>query len=438
MVKKIVLCMALFICAALFAEPVKFEAVMLPAGEIQPVGVTAKFTGKIMKGDGVPENAKVFYEEFVDGIRKRTGYVKFGEEVSLERKLDRPGWYDVRMRIVVENNRDVRVPGIRPHAMGRGFVVAPEKIARSGVRPADFDEFWAAQRAELDKVPVKELERKKIDWKGAFADKIDAFDVKVACAGNGPLSGILTMPKNAKPKSLPAIVFYMGAGVHTSGVQAAYGRMAIVFHMNAHSIENLQPREYYTKLKENELKNYWVAIRNDREKIYFKNMFIRVMRSLDYVKSLPEWNGQVLIVNGGSQGGAQSIVAAALDPQVTMMVAEVPAMCDHAGFLMKRPRLHGWPFFYTNAADKAVVEATAYYDMVNFASRIKCESVVTAGALDHTCSPCGVVSVYNAIPAAKKSLLVHPAGEHIIPQIDSKFRSVFQNRFLELFKESQR
>ena len=60
MLKKVMLCMALFICAALFAEPVKFEAVMLPDGEIQPVGVTAKFTGKIMKGDGVPENAKVF------------------------------------------------------------------------------------------------------------------------------------------------------------------------------------------------------------------------------------------------------------------------------------------------------------------------------------------------------------------------------------------
>jgi cephalosporin-C deacetylase-like acetyl esterase len=105
---------------------------------------------------------------------------------------------------------------------------------------------------------------------------------------------------------------------------------------------------------------------------------------------------------------------------------------------MKRPRLHGWPFFYKSADDKAVVEATAYYDMVNFASRIKCESVVTAGALDHTCSPCGVVSVYNAIRSENKTLLVHPAGEHIIPQIDSKFRAVFQNRFLELFNEGRK
>ena len=56
------------------------------------------------------------------------------------------------------------------------------------------------------------------------------------------------------------------------------------------------------------------------------------MRSLDYVKSLPEWNGKVLIVKGGSQGGAQSIVAAALDNNVTMMIAEVPAMCDHSAF----------------------------------------------------------------------------------------------------------
>lgn len=47
-------------------------------------------------------------------------------------------------------------------------------------------------------------------------------------------------------------------------------------------------------------------------------MYLRVLRALDYVKTLPEWDGKNLIVIGSSQCGAQAIVAAALDPQVSL------------------------------------------------------------------------------------------------------------------------
>ncbi|NMA46826.1 MAG: hypothetical protein GX945_09725, partial [Lentisphaerae bacterium] len=65
--------------------------------------------------------------------------------------------------------------------------------------------------------------------------------------------------------------------------------------------------------------------------------YLRVMRSLDFVKTLPEWNGRDLIVVGSSQGGGQAIAAAGLDPQVTLCVAAVPALSDHAGTLATPP-----------------------------------------------------------------------------------------------------
>ena len=39
---------------------------------------------------------------------------------------------------------------------------------------------------------------------------------------------------------------------------------------------------------------------------------LRVMRSLQFVKSLPQWDGKNLQANGGSQGGLQTVWAAAL------------------------------------------------------------------------------------------------------------------------------
>ena len=71
-------------------------------------------------------------------------------------------------------------------------------------------------------------------------------------------------------------------------------------------------------------------------------MFQRACRALEYLKSRPEWDGRILIVSGGSQGGAQALAAAGLDPQVTCCVALVPALCDHHGLLAGRQP--SWPY----------------------------------------------------------------------------------------------
>ena len=140
-------------------------------------------------------------------------------------------------------------------------------------------------------------------------------------------------------------------------------------------------------------------------------MYLRVMRSLDYIKSRPEWNGKTLVVSGSSQGGGQAIAAAALDPQVTLCVAAVPALSDHSGSFAKRQP--GWPQFYRNGAkaDPKVVAATAYYDNVFFARRIKCETWLTTGLFDTTCSPASVYMVYKNL-SVKKDLDIFPTGSH--------------------------
>ena len=138
------------------------------------------------------------------------------------------------------------------------------------------------------------------------------------------------------------------------------------------------------------------------------------MRALDYVKSRPEWNGKVLIVSGSSQGGGQTLAAAALDPQVTLCVAGVPALSDHAGSLAGRQP--GWPRFYDarngRKYDPAIKAAAAYYDNVFFAPRIKCEAFVTTGLIDGTCSPEGVYVVFMHLASPKKQLDVVSSGNH--------------------------
>jgi cephalosporin-C deacetylase-like acetyl esterase len=144
-------------------------------------------------------------------------------------------------------------------------------------------------------------------------------------------------------------------------------------------------------------------------------MYQRVLRSLEYVKSLPEWDGKRLIVMGASQGGAQSIVAAALDPDVTLCVANVPALCDHPGDLLSRKA--GWPQFYKCKNGKLSNPETAheleYYDTIHFASRINCETYFATGLIDFICPPCSVISAFNKMPSkTKKDIEVQPSAGH--------------------------
>lgn len=93
-------------------------------------------------------------------------------------------------------------------------------------------------------------------------------------------------------------------------------------------------------------------------------MVLRLMRSLEFLKSLPQWDGKNLKVSGGSQGGLQTIWAAALDPDVTEADSSITWCCDFAGPTIGR--LGGWRPEY--------VPALNYYDAANHAKRIKCKT----------------------------------------------------------------
>ena len=229
-----------------------------------------------------------------------------------------------------------------------------------------------------------------------------------------PVSGYLSIPVGAKPKSLPAVISFHGAGVASAGKPLRNN--AISFDVNAHGILNGQPQEYYNHLYANELRAYFHRNKNDREKFYFRNMYLRVLRALDYVKTLPEWDGKNLIVVGSSQGGAQALVAAALDPQVSLCLSGVPAMSDHSGNLLGRQS--GWPRLFAAKNGKPVdvktAEASKYYDNVNFAKYIKAPVYMTVGMIDNTCVPTSVYAVFNNLPAAtEKHMTIFPTEGHV-------------------------
>lgn len=285
---------------------------------------------------------------------------------------------------------------------GMGF--APLEIRQSCPPPPDFDAFWARRKAELAQVPMRPRLDPLPPLPG-LEGKVEAFDVRLACLGGAPVSGYFARPAGAAAGSLPAFLSLHGAGVHGAyrmDSRAAQGMLAL--DINAHGIENGKPEPYYQELAAGRLNGYPFIGADRQEQSYFLGMFLRVVRALEFLKAQPEWDGRTLIAFGSSQGGAQAIAAAGLDPQVSLCVALVPAMCEHLGFLAGRPS--GWPglvkFKDGVPLNPAAAVNTAYFDASSFAARMKAEAFFNVGFVDVACPPASVYAAYNAVPTPKE------------------------------------
>jgi cephalosporin-C deacetylase-like acetyl esterase len=290
-----------------------------------------------------------------------------GETLAVRLAPEAAGWYMC----------EASLPGTgRRGAVARaGVVVSSEKIAPSMPEPKDFDEFWNARRAALAAMPLK-ADLKPVE--GADP-QIECFSLEAPCPQTNPVRGYYARPKEAKPHGCPAILFVRAAGVSGDWCKASAKNAAwlakqygvIVVDINAHGMLNGQPPEYYRDLEQKELRNYWTQGTDDRDKFYFVGMYVRLLRSIEFIAAQEQWDGKHLITIGESQGGGQALAAAGLDKRVSAVVALVPAMCDFAGPVVNR--VGGWPVpigrDVASEQTKKVIDAVRYCDNVNLATR---------------------------------------------------------------------
>ena len=291
-----------------------------------------------------------------------------------------------------------------------GAAIDPTEIKRSLPVPDDFDSFWDGMKKKLAAVP---LEPKLVSVKSPIKD-VESFDVTAPALGL-QISGYMSKPVGAKPKSLPIILTVHGAGVSDSSLGgsanwASKGFLAM--DMNAHGLPNGKPKQFYADLYAGPMNPYRYEFRNDREKAYFTGMMLRLIRGIDVLTAQPEWDGKHVVVSGASQGGYQAIAAAGLDARVTFFAAGVPAGCDHSGMLANR--IAGWPKIVPmkdGKPDSSVIEAFRYLDCMNFATRTKAAGCYfTVGFIDVTCPPTSIYATYNQLTIPKEIYNDIPSG----------------------------
>ena len=304
---------------------------------------------------------------------------------------------------------------------------APEKIEPAVENPPDFDAFWAQAKEALAKLPVDARLTPKPDLSTA---KADVYHVSLQNVGSNPAGGtsrfygILAVPK--AEGRFPALMNPPGAGARPyRGLVDVAERGYVTLQVGIHGIPvDLEP-EVYDSLLFGPLaawQGYGTFNLDDRDRYYYRRVYLGCLRANDFLVGHPKWDGKNLVVTGGSQGGALTITTAGLDPRVTALAPYYPALSDLAGYL--KGRAGGWPHLFKEEKDghrtPAKIRTAAYYDVVNFARRVKAPGLYTWGWNDEICPPTSMHAAYNVVTAPKELLLAVETGHNTVPEETAK------------------
>ena len=348
-----------------------------------------KFTVQVLQYGNLLKNVVVDYElgpEYFPTEVKKDVVLKEGK-MTLKASMKVPGFLRCKVKAKVNG---------RTYEELATVAIDEDKIQPTVADPKDFDEFWSkvvksAHEQPLD--PIMELLPEKC------TSTKNVYQVNFQNERRGSrVYGMLIVPK--KPGKYPAVLQVPGAGIYAH-VPFDLGDDIITLQIGIHGIAFDLPKETYSNLSNGALASYNRINMNDRDRHYYKRVYLGCVRAIDFIYSLPEFDGQTLGVTGGSQGGALSIVTAALDSRVKFLAALYPALCDHTGYLHNRAG--GWPHYFRNEKPGVnEVETLAYFDVVNFARRVKVQGWYSWGYNDMTCPPTSMYSAYNVIPGQKE------------------------------------
>lgn len=359
---------------------------------------------------GIPRDALVEYsisDDMLESDKSGSIQLKNGRALVKMGTRKTPGFRDLKLKTIVDGQR-------YEHHVKLGFGV--DKIEPFTKMPEDFDAFWERNINEMHRTP---LSYTKEIAKEYCTDKIDCYLLKIQTAGGHYMYGYLFYPKNAQQGKHPAVLCPPGAGIKTikEPLKRKYyaENGCIRLEIDIHGLDPRISSEQFAEISaafNGRGNGYLNNGLEDRERYYMKNVYLGLVRCLDLLTSLPEWDGKNLAVQGGSQGGALAIVAGGLDPRVSHCIVNHPALSDMAGYAEKG-RTGGYPHFNRTPGvlnDKSI-KTLEYFDVVNFARKLKAHTYMTWGFNDNTCPPTTSYAVWNVMTCPKDALIT-PINEH--------------------------
>ena len=283
-------------------------------------------------------------------------------------------------------------------------------------RPADFDEFWDGALAEMRALDPQ-VEMVPHPLKASFAA---CFDLYFTGVGGARVHAKLLRPNRA-PAPHPALVMFHGYGSNSGDWAGKLGYVAQGYSVAALDVRGQGglSQDVGGTTGRTASGHFIRGVDDGPEKMLFRQVFLDCAQLAGIVMDMPDVDAGRVGAMGGSQGGALTVVCAALEPRVKKAAATFPFLSDYkrvwemdlAAGAYQEIRDYFRTFDPRHEREEAVWTRLGYVDIQHLAPRIQAEALMPVGLMDTVCPPSTQFAAYNKI-TSPKSLLVYPDFGH--------------------------
>jgi cephalosporin-C deacetylase len=300
-------------------------------------------------------------------------------------------------------------PGAATIAMSS--IAIPERLHVTVNRPEDFDPYWSGVMDEVSRAPLAPT-LEHVPQRST--DAVDVYDLHYTSLDNLRIAGWYCVPTaNCASPPYPGLILSPGY-ISEPLVPKSWAKQG-------YAVVSCAPRG---KLRSNKSFNPGypgLLVRDivDRGTYGYRGFYADACRAMDFILQRPEVDTNRIGAHGGSQGGALSLVLAALRAEsVACCAVGAPFLCG----IWDAARLtHSYPYEEINELLRAhpevgpqVENAVAYYDVINFASMIRCPTLIHIGLADDVCPPETGIALHASLSCPKRLLTMedcaHDAG----------------------------
>lgn len=275
-------------------------------------------------------------------------------------------------------------------------------------RPADFDDFWRRIRAESDAIPLQtELRHDPL----RSTDDVVVYEVFYDSIDGVRIGGWYAHPVLDDETAYPGLILVPGyisePKVPKDWARRGYATLSVAPRGKLQSNRQFNPG--YPGLLVHNI--------TDRNTYSYRGFYVDALRAVDVLQERPEVDSRRIGVHGSSQGGALTVVIAALRNDVIV--------CGSAGapyltaFLDSARLTRSYPYEEINEylaqfpeRYDAVRETLAYFDCINFAPLITCPMHLYIGLVDDVCPPETGYALASAMKHAQVDLFAHEGCAH--------------------------
>lgn len=292
------------------------------------------------------------------------------------------------------------------------------------------ESYWSAILSSYAERPL-DIRREKVETP---FPTIKAERLTYKGSDETPIHGLYLLPQShEESKPLPCIVIYQGY-TNDKGLAERYAAWLLLgYAVFAVDVRGQGGETGNLLTSASGSVKGWISqgIMN-KESSYYHAVIMDAVRAVDTAANQQEVDKSRIAVMGASQGGGLALLAAALNPKVSAVVADIPNMChlDH-GIMHSTGSLTEIAQYVKKYPEKLqdVLDTLAHFDMLNLAGRITAPVLMSAGWKDTVCLPETIYAVYNRIDSDKQ-INDYPFSGHEVGEYQTRAAILFlQNVF---------